>query len=124
MNKIYLKIPFMWISVNKAYAWYKVRHKSKDYKEFSNKIESYFLKHDTKYEIIWDKFLCVKYDFHFNLFNKNWNTKIKDVANYEKCLTDELCKHIKWFEDHKIKHITLSKWDNEKEYMEVEIIEI
>jgi hypothetical protein len=39
-------------------------------------------------------------------------------------LTDELCKHIKGFEDHKIKHMSLSKWDNEKEYMEVEIREI
>ena len=124
MNAINLVLPFMPITVNKAYAGFIKRHKSNEYKDFEYKIEKYFLELWTKYEIIWNNWLSVKYDFHFPIYNKNWSIKKKDLWNYEKCLTDILSHHIPWFLDEKIKHISMSKWDNEKEYMEIEIKEL
>ena len=43
-EQIKITIPFMRISINRAYAGYKIRHKSNEYKEFSKKIEMFFIK--------------------------------------------------------------------------------
>ena len=123
-DSIFMIIPFMSISVNEAFAWYPNRHKSDKYKEFENKMEKYFLELPDKPEIEWDNWLSVQYRFYFKIYNKNWSKKIKDTFNYEKALTDCLSKHIKWFEDHKIKWWSCWKYDSEKEYIEVEIKEL
>ena len=121
---IKLTIPFMSISVNTAYAGNKRRYKSEDYVEFENKIKAFFLTLWEKWEIYDDNWLSVQYRFYFPLYNKDWSKKIKDTANYEKCLTDCLCKEINWFSDHKIKIMSLSKFDSQEEFMEIEIKEL
>jgi len=120
---IKLTIPFMSISVNTAYAGNKRRYKSDDYVEFSDKMEYFFKTLWEKWEIYDDNWLSVQYRFYFPLYNKDWSKKIKDIDNYEKCLTDCLCKWIKWFSDHKIKIMSLSKFDSQEEFMEIEIKE-
>lgn len=124
MDKIKLHIPFMPISINKAYAGYPKRHKSNDYKEFEYKMEKYFLELWIKYEIEWNNWLSIKYDFYFPIYNKNWTIKKKDLENYLKVLNDTISYHIPWFLDEKIKHISMSKWESEKEYIEIEIKEL
>lgn len=123
-NKLKLTIPFMWISVNEAYAGYKVRHKSNKYVEFENKMKKYFLELWEEIEITWNKFLSINYRLYFSIFNKDWTIKKKDTFNYEKCLTDSLCENIKWFDDKNIKWWSIWKFDSVNEYMEIEIIEI
>jgi Holliday junction resolvase RusA-like endonuclease len=123
MNKIIITIPFMSISVNWAFNWKVRRFKSDWYKDFENKMYKFFIEHWKTYEIIWNEWLTVKYTLYFPIYNKNWTKKIKDVANYEKCLTDCLCKHIKWLEDHKIKYISLWKIDSIKQFIEIDIQE-
>lgn len=120
---IKLTIPFMSISVNTAYAGNKRRYKSDDYVEFSDKMEYFFKTLWEKWEIYDDNWLSVQYRFYFPLYNKDWSKKVKDIDNYEKCLTDCLCKWIKWFSDHKIKIMSLSKFDSQEEFMEIEIKE-
>ena len=124
IDKIKLTIPFLPISVNEAFAWYPKRHKSNKYVEFENKMKAYFLQLWEKLEIEWEEWLAVQYRFYFPLYCKNWNKKIRDVQNFEKCLTDILWKNIIWFSDHKIKIITLSKFDSPTESTEIEILEI
>ena len=108
-------------SINTAYAGYPKRHKSNEYKQYE-KIVWLYLKKE-KFWIEWDKWLNVIYDYYFPLYNKDWTKKIKDVWNYEKCLTDTLCKNIKWFEDHKILNIKMSKNNSEKSFVKVTIYE-
>ena len=123
-DSIFMIIPFMSISVNKAFSWKVRRYKSDEYVEFENKMEAYFLELPEKPEIDWDNWLSVQYRFYFKIYNKNWSKKVKDNFNYEKTLTDCLSKHIKGFEDHKIKWWSCWKYDSEKEYIEVEIKEL
>ena len=123
-TSIYIRIPFMWISVNEAFAWYSKRHKSDKYKEFENKMEAFFLKENNNLEIFDDNWLSVNYRFYFKIYNNDWTKKIKDAFNYEKALTDVLTKHIKGFKDHKIKGWSCWKFDSEEEYMEIEIKEL
>ena len=123
-GSIFMIIPFMSISVNKAFNWKVRRYKSDEYVEFENKMEAYFLELWEKLEIDWDNWLSVQYRFYFNIYNKNWSKKVKDTFNFEKALTDCLSKHIKGFEDHKIKWWSCWKYDSEKEYIEVEIKEL
>jgi Holliday junction resolvase RusA-like endonuclease len=124
MNSIKLLIPFMSVSVNGAYSGKVRRFKSDTYKTFETNMNTYFCELWENYEIIWDEWLSVQYVFNFPIYNKDWSIKKKDLWNYEKVLTDTLSHHIPWFLDEKIKHISMSKWDSEKEYMEIEIKEI
>ena len=124
MDKIKITIPFMSISVNEAFAWYPKRHKSNSYKEFENKMFKFFAELWERFEITWENFLEVKYIFYFKIYNKDWSIKQKDTFNYEKVLSDCLSKHIKGFEDKKIKYWIVWKIDSDTEKMEVEIKEI
>ena len=122
-DTIFINLPFMSISVNKAFSWYPKRHKSDEYIEFENKIDIFFLENPPPI-ITDDNWLSVQYRFYFPIYNKNWSKKVKDTFNYEKALTDCLSKHIKGFEDHKIKWWSCWKYDSEKEYIEIEIKEL
>ena len=124
MNKISLILPFLPCSVNKAFAWYKIRHKSKDYKDFEKQMTHYFLTLWEKFEITGDNWLQFNYTLYMPLFYKNGNKKVIDIANYEKTLVDELCKNIKGFEDHKIKIIIWRKVESVKLETEIEILEL
>jgi Holliday junction resolvase RusA-like endonuclease len=118
---IMLKNP---ISINEAIAWKTRRHKSDKYESFETYVEIEFLKTWEKFEIKWDSWLQVDYKFYFSLYTKEWNKRIKDVFNYEKCLTDTLSKNIKWFEDHKIKKWSVEKIDSDKNFVKIIIKEI
>ena len=111
------------ISVNEAYAGYKVRHKSKKYKNWVDlaKIE---LQKQTQYTIKWNEWLQVYYEYHTPLFYKNWKKKIIDVFNYEKILSDFLADNIEWFQDHLIKKGVVSKIDSDKNIVIIQIQEI
>ena len=106
-------------SVNVAYAGYPKRHKSDVYKNWQRWIS---LEKDWKVD--WDEWLEVKYTFYFPLYTKKWAKKIRDVANYEKCLTDTLCEIIPWLQDHRIKTMNLEKLDSNREEVEIIIKEI
>ena len=120
-NYIELILP-MPISINKAYTWTTRRKKSDDYKGWE--LEAFFeLKKQPTYNIKWDEWLFVEYEFNFTLFTLEWKKRIKDTWNFEKVLSDFLSKHIKGFEDHKIKTLLLKKIDNKNPFVKVKIKE-
>ena len=106
------------ISVNQAYAGMTRRYKSKQYKEWE-KIFKHEYNNQTKYWITDDDWLQAEYNYYMPIYNKNGTKKVKDVANYEKILTDALCKVIEGLEDHKIKSIKLEKHDSDRNEVEV-----
>lgn len=110
-------------SINKAYKnspkW---RVKTEDYKNYYKTVLYSLMKF--KYEIEWDLWLFCDYEFHFNLYNKNWTKKIRDLWNLEKTLTDSLCNAIPWLFDHNIKEFRLTKVDDKEEFVRVIIYEL
>lgn len=124
MNSIKLTLT-MPPSINWAYvnARGRGRVKSKEYVEWEKENDN--VNYEEQYRITGDEWLEVNYTFYFPLYNK-WNKekKIKDLFNFEKCLTDFLTKKIEWFQDHKIKFWTVQKIDCAKESVYVEIKEL
>lgn len=120
---IILTLPFLPPSVNEAYAGYPRRHKTDKYKKFERDIDIFFRKLP-KYEIEGEKFMEVRYEFHFELFFKNGNIRKRDVGNFEKILSDTLAHHIVGFEDEKIAKLILTKFDDNKEYTNIFIAEL
>ena len=118
--KLELPLP---ISVNKAYAWYRVRYKSNEYKQWIRQAELEMLK-QTRYTITWDNWLYVHYEFLMPCYYKNGKKKVVDVANFEKVLSDFLTKNIEWFKDEHIKRILLSKTDSNENKVIILIKEI
>ena len=109
-------------SVNCAYAGYPRRHKSDKYKEWEITAEKE-LKTQEKYEIEGDDWLSAMYILWIDLHYKNGEKRKIDVCNYEKIVTDFLCKKIPWLEDHKIQTIVLLKKQKpESTNDEIEII--
>lgn len=104
---ISLKLPFP-ISVNQAYAGFKIRHKSNVYKKWEIEARN-ALKTQQNYSIDGDEWLSAMYVFHTDLHYKNGKKKVIDVANYEKVLSDMLCHEIPWLKDHKFLSMTLVK---------------
>lgn len=123
-NEINLKLSLP-ISVNKAYNnsknW---RIKSQFYKDYIKQLEFEFLQMEEKFKIIWDKWLEVKYDFYFKIYNKNWSIKTRDVFNFEKILSDSLSLFIEGFEDKKIKKWIIEKFNSNEEYVLITIKEV
>ena len=107
MDEINITLPLP-PSLNKAFAGYIKRHKSIHYTLWEREADQ--IKID--YEIEGDEWLYARYEIYVDrLFCKNGTKRIIDCANYEKIATDYLAKRIKGFEDHKIKRITLEKFD-------------
>jgi len=121
-QQITLTLPLP-VSVNQAYSWFRIRHKSEKYKLWIE-LATIELRKQTKYRITGDNWLLVDYDFHFPIFNKNGSKKVKDVANYEKALSDFLADNITGFEDHKIKMIVMKKTDSKESYVNIKIKEL
>lgn len=119
--KITLPIP---PSLNWLYTWIKRRRKSDEYKDWISSVDVLFSKMDTKYTIHWNNWLEVEYEYFFSIYNKDWSIKKKDVFNYEKALSDVLTKHIKGFEDEKIKRWFVEKHDSEENTVNITIREI
>lgn len=111
-------------SINMAYvnARGKGRVKSKEYVQWERENEHVNI--NEWYRIIGDDWLEVRYTFYFPLYTKTKSKKVKDLFNYEKCLTDFLTKKIDWFEDHKIKLWIVQKIDCANESVDVEIREL
>ena len=84
----------------------------------------FFLQLDKTYSISWDSWLYVDYFFKFPLYFKNWKIRKKDLANYEKVLTDWLSHFIEWFNDEKIRIMKLEKYDSDKEGVVIKIEEL
>lgn len=101
-------------SMNKLFAWKSRRYKSEDYEWFTNYVFVMFINNDEKINITWDEWLEIDYTFYFSLYTLEWKKRKKDTWNFEKALTDCLCKNIEWFEDHKILDIHLHKRDSDK----------
>ena len=120
---IILSLPFLPPSVNEAYAGYPRRHKTEKYKAFEKDMLLFFRKLP-KYEIEWEKFLEVRYEFHFELFYKNWNIRDRDVDNFVKILSDTIAHNIKWFKDKKIAKMVTTKIDDKKEHTNIFIAEL
>lgn len=112
--KITLPLP---PSVNGLYAGMQRRFKSGKYKDWIKlAAESW----DCKEAVNPDAWLKVRYNFHMPLWYKNGNVKKRDVANYEKAVSDFLGDHLSGFEDKMILDIRLVKIDSERD--EVDII--
>ena len=112
---IHLKIPLC-PSVNKAYAGFKIRHKSNDYKKWEI-LAGNSLKTQLKYSISWDSWLSATYILWIDLHFKNCKKKVLDCCNYEKLTSDLLSHNIEWFEDHKLLSVHIMKkqktgWDD------------
>lgn len=124
---IHLKIPLC-PSVNKAYAGFKIRHKSNEYKKWEILAEN-SLKTQLKYSISWDSWLSATYILWIDLHYKNWKKKVLDCCNYEKIVSDFLSGWkdktkavIPWFEDHKLLSVHIMKkqktgWEDLMEIM-------
>ena len=80
-------------SLNEAYSGYPRRHKSDKYKEWEITAEKE-LKTQEKYEIEGDNWLSAMYILWIDLHYKNGEKRKIDVCNYEKIVTDFLCKKI------------------------------
>lgn len=121
---IHLKIPLC-PSVNKAYAGFKIRHKSNDYKKWEI-LAWNSLKTQTKYSISWDSWLSATYILWIDLHCKNGNKRVIDCANYEKLTSDFLSHNIEWFKDHKLLsvHIMKKQKTGGEDIMEILIDEI
>jgi Holliday junction resolvase RusA-like endonuclease len=120
---ISIKLP-MPISVNQAYAWFKVRHKSNAYKKWEIEARN-ALRTQQKYTIDGDEWLSAMYIFYTDLHYKNGKKKVLDVANYEKVLSDLLCHEIPWLEDHKFLSMTLvKKQSTGEDYVDIFIEEV
>jgi len=111
------------ISINKAYCNSKKGRTKSDEYEGWEKLAFVELKKQETYTIKWDEWLFVEYEFNFSLYTEDWEKIIKDVANYEKVLSDFLANYIVWFKDHKIKTILLKKVDNRSSFVKVKIKE-
>lgn len=133
-NKRYeFTIPFMSVSVNGMFAWMTRRFKSKQYKEFDDKMDE-FMKTLPPMSVDPTKRLKVEYHFWFPILNKNGTIKKKDIGNYEKGISDffgrkdkkdkskYLC--IEWFEDQNIIDLRMTKTDSETEYIKVIIEQV
>lgn len=121
MKEIKIKLPFLPISVNTAYAGYKIRHKSDAYIIFLRQLDDFFLTYDWERILDFDWFLEVEYKLFCNIYTKEWKIKKMDVANYEKVLSDWLANYIHWFQDEKIKKITMEKIQSDEHYTEITI---
>jgi Holliday junction resolvase RusA-like endonuclease len=108
--------------VNHAYAWTAHRYRSKEYMQWLDHANLIMNRYD-KFRITWDEWLGVEYDYEMPLFYKNGKKKVQDVANLEKVLSDFLVKRIPWFEDHKIREMTLRKKDSNTNYVTIRIYE-
>jgi len=116
------------ISVNAAYASFSSdkgvrRVKSAAYSLWKAEAANACLTQDS-WEIEGDGWLEVTYTYYFSLFTKEGKKRIKDVANYEKVLSDFLAEVIQGFQDHKIKRIVLVKEDSPRNEVEVSIKEL
>ena len=120
---IILSLPFLPVSVNKAYAGYPKRHCSKEYKKFQREVALFFRKLP-RYSIEGNKPLEVRYEFTMKVYCKNGNIKKQDLANLEKTLSDTLAHHIDWFKDEKIVKMTLLKINDSKETTNILIKEL
>ena len=117
--KLKLTIP---PSLNKLFAWYRVRHKSDDYKDWIRKAV-YELSEQKQYSITGDNWLIVNYIYYTPLYFKNGKIKKIDVFNYEKALSDLLEKSIPGFQDEKIRIGRVEKINSTANIVEIEIKE-
>ncbi len=112
-------------SVNQAYTtnqhnrgW----HKSVKYKEWTDVCDVHMLT-QKRYTIKGDEWLSVRYELQIPLYYKNGKKRKVDTANYEKCLSDYLCKALEGFEDHRIKTIYMTKTDSSRNEVDISIWE-
>lgn len=116
--KITLPIP---PSVNQCFGtnWStKRRFKSKKYEEWIELCNILLI--NRRIRLKGDSWLAAEYKFYMPIYNKNNTKKVKDVANYEKALSDYLSLKVDGFEDHKLKTIFMTKIESDR--MEVELI--
>ena len=118
--KLTLTIP---PSLNECYAGYRVRHKSKKYKEWLEIAEIELLKQE-RYKIHGTEWLEATIIYFLPLYYKNWNKKKQDLDNLLKPLFDLLWDNIPWFKDEHIKKIITSKIDSDRKEVEITIKEI
>jgi Holliday junction resolvase RusA-like endonuclease len=110
-------------SLNVAFAWYPIRHKSNAYKKWEQ-LAGLELKKQEQYEITGDKWLYAEYTYLQPLFYKNGKKKKQDIDNYAKILTDFLVKQIPWLKDEHIKQMHLHKEDSKNLKVIVKIYEL
>jgi len=71
-----------------------------------------------------DEWLEVEYTYYMKIYNIPGTKKIRDVFNYEKCLSDLLATGIEWFQDHKIKIGRVEKVESDRDEVEIKIKEV
>ncbi len=110
-------------SLNKLFAWYPKRHKSDDYKDWETIVELELLD-QIQYNIQWNEWLEVSYSYFMPIYYKNGKKKKIDVFNFEKALTDKLCKHIPGLKDEHIQWWHVWKFDSDRNKVKIIIKEI
>mgnify|MGYP000323083433 CR=1 FL=1 len=111
-------------SLNTLYAWnWRKRYKSEKYKEWIELAQLNYNQQE-RFIIEGDNWLEVEYKFYTKILNKDWSKKIKDVANYEKALSDFIADNLEWFSDHKIRKMKLEKIESWRDEVEIIIKEI
>lgn len=115
------------ISVNWAYSTVKtpngktIRVKSSDYRDWEKIANIAYNKYS--YEITWDSWLWVDYQFYMPIYTKEWKKRKIDTFNLEKVLSDFLSKRIPWFEDHKILDWRVRKINSNNNIVKIKIYE-
>jgi len=121
--KIELPLP---PSINQCYATNfqtKRRFKSKVYEEWIKNAHISLLT-SSKYKILGNEWLQVKYTFYMPLRTKKGDIRKVDAENYIKPTSDFLGKTIQGFEDSKIKDYYISKEDSSERKAEIIIKEL
>lgn len=119
------KIPFKTPTINQIYVtWFPkgrkipMRIKSKEAKRIYKEVENIIL--ETPYEHIEGE-LQVTIDIYSNWYNKDVTIKKKDIANYEKFITDSIFSNLEGMDDSQIFKMTLTKHQSEEEYSLIDI---
>ena len=110
-------------TLNKLFAGYTKRHKSKEYENWLKKANIELLKQE-RYTITGDEWLEINLTYFMPIYNKDWTKKTKDLDNYFKALMDFLWDNIEWFKDKNIKVIKAEKKDSELWIVKIFIKEI
>jgi Holliday junction resolvase RusA-like endonuclease len=106
----------------------RTRHKSKQAREWEKEAQV-VLSSQKKYKVAGDEFLKVVYTFYTSWMTKGTKKepskiKKKDLANYEKVLTDFLVKNIEGMDDSQVWEITLKKHHSPLDEVHILITEL
>lgn len=100
----------------------KRRFKSKKYEEWIEVCDVLLMARN--FRIRGDSWLAVEYKLYTNIYNKDGTKKKKDTENYIKPISDYLTHKIEGFDDHRIKTMSVTKYQSDRDEVDIILREI